>query len=359
MEKCKGCGGEFVKTNPNQKFCSKECRLTKSICINCGNEFNEYKQNKKFCSQTCYGEYTKKHNLKKQTCEWCKTDFENREKRRFCSVKCMHSWRTDKAWTESVCQNKKCGQTFKHRKKEKRMFCSENCMRTSEFKQESARQQMLKINPMSNSKSIQKIKETKQKKYGDSSYNNMNQNRKTKLERYGDEYYNNKEKAVETFLRKYGVDYPLRLDSIKEKRKNTLLEKYGVENVFQLDDIKKKIKETLLEKYGVGNATSLQTRISKPQVEYYEKVKQQYPDAILEHYLKDVDYSVDIFIPSENKVIEVYGDYWHCNPTLYESTYYHKQLHMKAVDKWKMDEKRRKNIEKGGYLVEIIWESQI
>lgn len=296
---------------------------------------------------------------KKQKCEWCKTEFENKEVRRFCSRICMYEWRKDQNWTESVCQNKKCGQTFKHRKKEDRMFCSDMCMKTSEFKQESARQQMLVTNPMNNIENIEKIAKTKLKRYGDSSYNNMNKNRKTKLEKYGNEYYNNPEKTKETNIERYGVEYPLTLELIKDKRLKTLLEKYGVENVFQLDDIKEKIKETLLEKYGVGNATSLQKRKSKPQLKLYEQVKQDYPDALLEHYLEDVGHSVDIFIPSENKVIELYGDYWHCNPDSYDPDYYHKQLHMKASEKWDVDTKRRKTIEDGGYNVEIIWESKI
>lgn len=44
----------------------------------------------------------------------------------------------------------------------------------------------------------QKAKETKQARYGDPNYNNMERSRQTKLDRYGDPYYNNMEKMFQT-----------------------------------------------------------------------------------------------------------------------------------------------------------------
>jgi G:T-mismatch repair DNA endonuclease (very short patch repair protein) len=171
-------------------------------------------------------------------------------------------------------------------------------MVTSDFKRDMTRNQMLRNNPMSDPKKILKIKETK-------------------LERYGDATYNNPEKNMETMLSRHGV------------------------------------------RYGVNLASSNGIGVSKLQRRYYEIIKKTYPDAILEHYLLDVQLSVDIYIPSIKKVIEVYGDYWHCHPNLFEESDYHTQLHLTAKQKWDIDLKRIQLIESAGYSTEVIWEFDI
>jgi G:T-mismatch repair DNA endonuclease (very short patch repair protein) len=70
--------------------------------------------------------------------------------------------------------------------------------------------------------------------------------------------------------------------------------------------------------------------------------------------LSDVGLNVDIYIPSQKKVIELYGDYWHCNPEKYNGDYYHKQLHMTAKEKWIADRERQQKLEDAGYKVEIV-----
>ena len=44
-----------------------------------------------------------------------------------------------------------------------------------------------------------------------------------------------------------------------------------------------------------------------------------------------------------NKVIECYGDYWHCNPQFYSSDTYRKSLHMLCSEKRAKDENRLEN----------------
>lgn len=81
-----------------------------------------------------------------------------------------------------------------------------------------------------------------------------------------------------------------------------------------------------------------------------------YPDARLEEYLPDIRKSVDIYIPSLNKIIECFGDYWHCNPKIYAADYYHREIHMNAEEIWKRDNDRISVMENAGYKVEVIWE---
>ena len=98
-------------------------------------------------------------------------------------------------------------------------------------------------------------------------------------------------------------------------------------------------------------------QISKFQKREYTRVLLDYPDARLEEYLPDVQKSVDIYIPSQRKIVECFGDFWHCNPAVYDSNYYHKYVHMNASEIWKRDEERIMALESAGYNVEIIWEN--
>ncbi len=82
--------------------------------------------------------------------------------------------------------------------------------------------------------------------------NKINQ---TNFKKYGVEYTLQvkeiREKIKQTNIEKYGFESPLQNEDIKDKIKNTLKINYGVEHPMQLDSIKDKIKQTCIEKYGV------------------------------------------------------------------------------------------------------------
>lgn len=58
------------------------------------------------------------------------------------------------------------------------------------------------------------------------------------------------DKIKKTNMRKYNVEHVLQSDKIKRKIKNTIKEKYGVEFIGQSEEIKEKIREKNLIKYG-------------------------------------------------------------------------------------------------------------
>ncbi len=60
-----------------------------------------------------------------------------------------------------------------------------------------------------------------------------------------------------------------------------------------------------------------------------------------------------------DKIIEVFGDYWHCNPLKYNKEFYHKHKKLKAKIIWQADKKRIKLLKKSGYSVLIVWERDI
>lgn len=64
-----------------------------------------------------------------------------------------------------------------------------------------------------------------------------------------------KTKIVETNMQKFGVRYPMQSSIVKEKSKETCLTVYGCEYALQSDSVKQKTKTTLLSKYGVTNVS--------------------------------------------------------------------------------------------------------
>jgi hypothetical protein len=164
------------------------------------------------------------------------------------------------------------------------------------------------------------------------------------LERYGVEYYLNstdvKIKGKETSLQKYGTEHPSQSLVVKNKVNETCLGKYGTEHYFQSDDKKQKSKETCLKKYGTEYATQNLEIMEKAQKNAHKYKEYKMPSGIIkkvqgyesfaldelvknytEYQLKTdrkdvprVEYMMgenkhfyfpDIYIPHENKIIEV------------------------------------------------------
>ena len=70
-------------------------------------------------------------------------------------------------------------------------------------------------------------------------------------------------------------------------------------------------------------------------------------------------YNVDFIDKQTNQIIEVYGDYWHCNPKIYNDDYYHPYYKITAKERRKLDETRINYLTSLGYDVKIVWESEL
>lgn len=57
------------------------------------------------------------------------------------------------------------------------------------------------------------------------------------------------------------------------------------------------------------------------------------------------------------KIIEFNGDYWHCNPKLYEGSYYHNIKNMTAQEIWDYDKEKIELAKQNGYDILVIWEN--
>jgi very-short-patch-repair endonuclease len=69
-------------------------------------------------------------------------------------------------------------------------------------------------------------------------------------------------------------------------------------------------------------------------------------------------YTVD-FLVDNKYIVECYGDFWHCNPQQYTSSYFNKGKRKTAEEIWKRDKERKEKFEQLGYKFLCIWESDI
>ena len=69
-------------------------------------------------------------------------------------------------------------------------------------------------------------------------------------------------------------------------------------------------------------------------------------------------YTVD-FLVDNKYIVECFGDFWHCNPQQYTSSYYNKGKKKTAEEIWKRDKERKEKFEQLGYKFLCIWESDI
>lgn len=132
------------------------------------------------------------------------------------------------------------------------------------------------------------------------------------------------------------------------------------------DEQKSKQKQTLQKNHpGVVNAFSLAKKRTKsrPQIKIFEHLCQEYPqhNFLIEKRLlieDDKELYADIISFDKKIVIEFNGDYWHCNPERYESTFFHHVKKQHASEIWESDKKRLDTIKCAGYRIHVIWEKE-
>lgn len=88
-----------------------------------------------------------------------------------------------------------------------------------------------------------------------------------------------------------------------------------------------------------------------------EKILQSF-DLSYESQVTIDKYTVD-FLVNKKYVVECYGDYWHCNPHQYTSSYFNRGKKKTAEEIWTRDTERKVQFEKMGYKFICLWESEI
>jgi hypothetical protein len=89
-----------------------------------------------------------------------------------------------------------------------------------------------------------------------------------------------KQQIRETNLEKYGAENPQQNKEIKNKTKSTCLEKYGVDNILKLEYVIQQRKQSCMDKY--GNEIPLKTELGKQIVKQtcLEKYNVEYPNQV-------------------------------------------------------------------------------
>lgn len=188
-------------------------------------------------------------------------------------------------------------------------------------------------------------------------------------------------KRNKTNLERYGAINPLcKGTSPFKKRNKTVKEKYGVDNVFRDPDIIEKIKNSnfngghakridkMKKLYGYSSSFQVKSihdkamknnrsRISSLNKLYYNILNELNIEYIPEYEVNNYHY--DIYLPHYNLIIELNGDYWHCNPSIYTFNYFHSQINLFAYEIWEKDYFKIKNVIDNKYNLVIIWESYI
>jgi len=189
-----------------------------------------------------------------------------------------------------------------------------------------------------------KTKSTVEERYGGKHYT---QDKKWQKQFVEDRKKNGSyEKGQATFKQRYGVENRFQLESVKKQIKKTNMRRYGVENPMQSADIRAKSVKTCLERYGEihhmhvpeiyektqtarfkwkrivlpsGNIRMLQgyepyvvhylLQLGLPENDIVTDKKDGMPTVKYEWDGKKKRYYPDIYIPSQNLIIEVKSEY--------------------------------------------------
>ena len=147
----------------------------------------------------------------------------------------------------------------------------------------------------------EKTKQTKLKNHGDENYNNRKQSEETKLKKYGNKNYNNPKSISKTYSNKSNKEFKV----IYNKRKETNNKKFGVDNCFQSPELRKKVEKTKLEKYG-NKYYNNRIKAEKTNLKKYGTNNVSQNSEIFEKQQKSAFKLKDYILPS-GKIIKVQG----------------------------------------------------
>jgi len=214
----------------------------------------------------------------------------------------------------------------------------------------------------------EKVRQTNLKKYGVEYYfqtrESVDKIKATKLRVYGDENYCNMEKIVETNLKKYGVKYTTQNpDTIQKIQENKIVKTPPLrDKEWLINENKTKGITQIAEELGV-TYRSVYLWFKKFDIEIkffspdYSKEQKEILEFINSEISTDIDYNtkniitpkeLDIYLPKFNLAIEYNGMYWHSG----DKTRHQEKLklcidkNIKLLQFWDIEWKTNKDIVK-------------
>ena len=366
---CQECGKEYeVKDYQSETshFCSRECKHKQmsykrtgkwcvKICPSCGNPFESLKsKNKKYCSQKCNEERNEKY--MDYLCDCCgksmrikksvyQKKIDGKQKGIYCSCECSNQ--SKRNGQEIICDN--CGKHFyriqshidRQEKRGQNNFCSLKCQKEYLHEQRFELRQcevcgvsfeVSKLNTQRFcSDACQNVWQTTQTKELNPKFTSI----LTPCTYCGKQHY----------VKPYKFDIQENFFCSTECRRNWFAEIYS-----QTEESKALQREKILRQLANGSFSHVDT---KPQLLVNDMLDDQRikyeREATFEYW------ALDNYLSLNCLAIEVQGDYWHANPTVFNKNLTQVQYNRINSDK------RKHTYFKNNYSFEILylWENDI
>jgi hypothetical protein len=164
--------------------------------------------------------------------------------------------------------------------------------------------------------------------------------------------YTNSLEYFEEIYESFGYDEWMKYNNKKgnSKKIECIMEKYDVSHNQALIILSDRQSKSHTSKSEMCFVENLELELDE-KIKYTAKTKQF---SLWCNYTDSVRF-YDITCTKRKKIIEFNGDYWHCNPLLYESNFYHKHLKKTASEVWKQDYLKIKTAIDNGFEVKIVW----
>lgn len=335
-------------------------------CTNCNKEFHKRaifvkRSINHFCEPNCYYEWKTKnppipHNKKekiKYSCDTCQTEMliENwvyqkiisgTQSRKYCSKECRligeslsKKGESNKQFNRVLINCSYCDKEYlvKLHLKEKSKFCSNEC------KNMSRKTQLIEIECCyCNKKLYKKRHRIKEKNFCDVQC--ANKYRETKIEKIC--------VVCDKIYKAHAHNADKRVVCSKKCTNVWLSEIYS----------KDPIVKQLHRQNGINSVINQQKYDTKPELMVKTYLQNNGIEFISQYPMYNM-FVVDFYLPKQNIVIEVLGDYWHGHPDKYGDEEGKKPLTEKQIKNKKKDGIRYKYLTKAGHQVHMIWECDI
>jgi len=163
-------------------------------------------------------------------------------------------------------------------------------------------------------------------------------------------------------------------------RKHNLTEEEAIQKVYEIQSKNsskskkfsgKKHSDTSRRQISISMSNHISNVGKKEWIEHFGDFSMYYrskPEIELFNYIRDnINENVEcnVFVGSRNvdilcgnKIIEFFGDYWHCNPNKYKKDYFHSRIKLLAEEIWDNDNDKINYLKSKNYDVLVIWENE-
>ena len=185
------------------------------------------------------------------------------------------------------------------------------------------------------------------------------------------EFFNKNALAVKNAVKSTNIEYYLTQGMSEEDAKIALSErqatftyekcikKYGeIEGLKIFSNRQQKWLKSLYQNFqNNGDGRSKQSIFAKNIIKYCcKQLNISIPKKEKYIYWKETNQAFTYDFIYKNKIIEFQGDYWHCNPKLFNETFYNKVKQKTAKEIWEYDKIKKECAEYYQYQVLYIWE---